>query len=61
MVNDKVANIEELERDEALTPLSDFPFDVTSKRVKFPSNLDQSPFAASPVTLETATDALNSS
>ena len=31
MVNDEVANIEELERDEALAPLLDFPFDVTSK------------------------------
>ena len=40
IVNDEVTNIEELERDEALTPLSDFPFDITSEQVKFPSNLD---------------------
>ena len=40
IVNNEVANIEELERDKAVTYLLDFPFDVTSEQVKFPSNLD---------------------
>ena len=61
MVNDEVANIEELERYEALIPLSDFPFDVTSEQVEFPSNLDWSPFAAGPAVLETTANAPNNS
>ena len=61
MVNDEVANIEELERDEALTPLLDFPFDIISEQVEFPSNLDWSPFAASPVPSKTVVEASSSS
>ena len=40
IVNNEVANIEELEREEAIAPLLDFPFNVTSKQVKFPLSLD---------------------
>ena len=40
IVNDKIANIEELEKDKVVTYLLDFPFDVTSEQVKFPLNLD---------------------
>ena len=61
MVNDEVANIKELERDEALTSLSDFPFDITSERVEFPSNLDQSPFTAGPIASKTAIEVPGSS
>ena len=61
MVNDKVANIEELERDKTAAYLSDFPFDVTSEQVKFPLNLDWSPFATGPVIPETVVEASCSS
>ena len=40
IVNDEVANIEELEKDKAVIYLLDFPFDVTSEQVEFPLNLD---------------------
>ena len=61
IVNNKVANIEELERDKAIAPLLDFPFDVTCEQVKFPLNLDWSPFATGPVVLETTVEAPSSS
>ena len=61
MVNNEVANIEELERDEAFAPLSDFPFDITSEQVEFPPNLDWSPFTAGPMPSKTVTEASGSS
>ena len=61
MVNDKVANIEDLERNNTAAYISDLPFDVTSEQVKFPLNLDQSPFATSPIIPETVVEASNSS
>ena len=60
MVNDKVANIEELEIDKAIAPLSDFPFDVTSEQVEFPLNLDWSPFATGSVVPKTVVEASGS-
>ena len=61
MVNNKVANIKELEIDKAITPFSDFPFDVISEQVKFPLNLDQSLFTTSPIISKTAIEAPSSS
>ena len=61
MVNNKVANIEELEKDKAVIPLLDFPFDITSEQVKFPLDLDQSPFTTNPVIPETIAEAPSSS
>ena len=61
MVNNEVTNIKELERDKALTPLLDFPFDIISEQVEFPSNLDQSPFTTSPVPSKTVIEASSSS
>ena len=61
MVNNEVANIEDLERDETAAYLLDFPFDVTSEQVKFPLDLDQSPFATNPVVSETAIGVSSSS
>ena len=45
MVDNKVANIENQEQEEAISELSNFPIDVLSETVEFPPGLNWSLFA----------------